>query len=336
MNGPGSSAGDPAWRSHLVLILCVWVPWALMMAYGDQWRLFEHDWYMSVTMMFGSFVAGATSEGGGAVAFPVMTLGFDLSPQVARDFSLMIQSVGMSAAAVMIVLMRIRVEWRAVVFAGLGGLLGVVVGLEQLSRIFPATYTKTFFVSFWLGFGAALYWINRDRARHVFTRIPSFDVHAALKLFVAGVLGGLVSGLTGSGLDIVAFSLLVLWFGLCEKVATPTSVVLMATNSLAGFAWREGVGDGMLPQAWDFWWVCVPIVVVGAPLGARFIRDRSRHFVSGFLYLSIVAQYLWALVVIPQTGPLLLFSVLVILGSVSFFVAMTRNGRARTVATPSA
>ena len=37
---------------------------------------------------------GMTSEGGGAVAFPVMTLALNISPGVARDFSLMIQSCG--------------------------------------------------------------------------------------------------------------------------------------------------------------------------------------------------------------------------------------------------
>ena len=38
--------------------------------------------------------AGMTSEGGGAVAFPVMTLALGIKPSVARDFSLMIQSCG--------------------------------------------------------------------------------------------------------------------------------------------------------------------------------------------------------------------------------------------------
>ncbi len=51
---------------------------------------------MSLTMIFGSMVAGATSEGGGAVAFPVMTLALKVPPSVARDFSLMCQSFGNS------------------------------------------------------------------------------------------------------------------------------------------------------------------------------------------------------------------------------------------------
>ena len=50
-------------------------------------------------MCLGSFIAGATSEGGGAIAYPVMTLGpWKIAPLIARDFSLMIQSVGMIAA----------------------------------------------------------------------------------------------------------------------------------------------------------------------------------------------------------------------------------------------
>ena len=45
-------------------------------------------------MIFGATIAGMTSEGGGAVAFPVMTLALGIKPSVARDFSLMIQSCG--------------------------------------------------------------------------------------------------------------------------------------------------------------------------------------------------------------------------------------------------
>ena len=33
-------------------------------------------------MGFGSFIAGATTEGGGAVAFPVLTLLFEIPPEV--------------------------------------------------------------------------------------------------------------------------------------------------------------------------------------------------------------------------------------------------------------
>ncbi len=54
----------------------------------DLFRYFSEDdrWVMSVTMVFGALVAGMTSEGGGAVAFPVMTLALGVDPTIARDF----------------------------------------------------------------------------------------------------------------------------------------------------------------------------------------------------------------------------------------------------------
>jgi uncharacterized membrane protein YfcA len=314
---------------HLAIIAVVWTVWAVLMEHGDRWQLFPEYWFMSATMALGSFIAGATSEGGGAVAFPIMTLGFGMEPYVARDFSLMIQSVGMVAAALVIVYMRTVVEWRAILCAGLGGALGVIAGLEWIAPLLSASLTKVFFVSFWLGFGAALYWINRDRAREVLARIESFGPSSAALLFAVGIIGGMVSALTGSGLDIVTFAVLVLVFSLNEKVATFTSIILMATNTVVGFAWRETAGGGVAADAWNYWWVCVPVVVVGAPFGARFIRDRSRHFVVGILYCSIIAQYIWALVVIPQTPDLLLFNMLVVASASLFFWALRRYGNRR-------
>ena len=129
-----------------------------------------------------------------------------------------------------------------------------------------------------------------------------------------------MSGITGSGLDIFSFAVLVLAFRISEKVATPTSVILMGMNALFGFLWKEGVGAGMAPAAWSFWYVCIPIVVLGAPLGAWFIKNRSRYFVAGFLYLSIVVQYIAAVVIIPMHAHLVLFSAIVVgVGTLVFF-----------------
>ena len=60
----------------------------------NYFSIFPTHYLMSLTMIFGSMVAGATSEGGGAVAFPVMTLALKIPPSIARDFSLMTQSCG--------------------------------------------------------------------------------------------------------------------------------------------------------------------------------------------------------------------------------------------------
>ncbi|MEA3478314.1 MAG: sulfite exporter TauE/SafE family protein, partial [Bacteroidota bacterium] len=207
-------------RLYFLILLVVWSVWLFLMNSLGYWPLFTENWFMSVTMMFGSFIAGATSEGGGAVAFPVMTLGYNISPEVARDFSLMIQSVGMLAASIVIILNNIEVEWRAILFASIGGVLGIILGIDFLSPALSPTMTKLFFVSAWLGFGIALIWVNRDRERHTHSQIDTLLKRDSVLILLVGFIGGLVSGVTGSGLDIVTFSLLVLYFSISEKVAT--------------------------------------------------------------------------------------------------------------------
>ena len=51
----------------------------------------------------------------------------------------------------------------------------------------------------------------------------------------------------------------------------------------------------------------VPIVV-GAPFGARFIRNRSRLFAAGSLHGWMAIQFVAALLIVPQSTRLSLFS----------------------------
>lgn len=310
----------------IVAAVLVWVLWTWGMVAGDRWTLFTDNWFMSVTMAFGSFIAGATSEGGGAVAFPVMTLMFGIAPATARDFALMIQAVGMSSAAFTIFWVGIRVERHALVWSSVGGALGVILGLEFVAGRIPPPFAKMLFTSVWLSFAFALFWINRYRDREVHDEIHNVLPRHAVLLVGTGVLGGVITSITGSGIDIATFALLVLRLRINEKVATPTSVVLMAINATVGFAWKGLAGPGMAADAWNYWWVCVPIVVVGAPFGARFIRDRSRFFVAGLLYVAIVVQFVAALLIVPQTPKLLTFAAAVFAGGVLTFRWMANRG----------
>ncbi len=152
---------------------------------------------MTITMVFGSFIAGATSEGGGAVAFPVMTLVFQIEPVVARDFSLLIQSAGMTFAASFILLEGITIEKRAILFSGMGGILGVILGVDVLSQLIPASYLKTLFVALWLSFGIWLIRINKNPNRFVRDGIENFDLGSALAFCLVGFAGGVVVGPDG-------------------------------------------------------------------------------------------------------------------------------------------
>ncbi len=314
-------------RAALAIVLSiVWITWLVLMSAGDRWHLFADNWFMSATMAGGSFIAGATSEGGGAVAFPVMTLGFGIPPSTARDFSLMIQAVGMIAAGFTILYTRIRVEKHALLFSSLGGAIGVILGLEYVAPLLTPAFAKMFFTATWLSFAFALYWVNRYHDREVHLTITHFLPRHAVLLVGTGIIGGVVTSITGSGLDITTFALLVLRLRISEKIATPTSVVLMGINALVAALWQGGVRGALAPEAWNYWWVCVPIVVVGAPFGARFIRNRSRLFIASILYASILIQSVAALLIVPQTGRLLLFSGAIFTAGILFFRHMANRG----------
>jgi len=304
----------------------VWVPWLAAMAAGERWALFVSEWPMSIMMAFGSFVAGATSEGGGAVAFPVMTLFFDIEPAVARDFSLMIQSVGMTAATAAILATGISVERSAVLWGSLGGAVGIVLGLELVADLVHPSFAKMLFTCTWLSFAVALFLITRYHEREVHVEITNLLPRHAVLLAATGVLGGLVSSITGSGLDITIFALLVLRLRINEKVATPTSVVLMALNAVVGFAWQGGVRGALAADAWSYWWVCVPVVVVGAPFGAWFIRHRSRLFVSRILYVAIGVQTVAAFLTVPLSVGLVAFCAAVFAAGSLLFRWMSARG----------
>ncbi|KAK6048943.1 hypothetical protein COOONC_13552, partial [Cooperia oncophora] len=60
----------------LVVMQAFW--WLTAIRYS-WFQLYRTHWELPAIMLLGSTVAGMTSEGGGAVAFPVMTLGLKLA-----------------------------------------------------------------------------------------------------------------------------------------------------------------------------------------------------------------------------------------------------------------
>jgi len=159
----------------------------------DYFAYFPDRYLLSITMVFGSLVAGMTSEGGGAVAFPVMSLALGIKPSVARDFSLMIQSCGMTAAAFTIFWMKVKLEWHSLVFCSLGAVAGMVTGLEVVDKALSPPEKKLGFVCIWFSFAFALFLLNREHKE---------DVRHDPKLRVVADCGPPGGGLPGGHLQL--------------------------------------------------------------------------------------------------------------------------------------
>ncbi len=312
---------------YILPVAAVYVIWTAYMVTNDAWKLFVHYFYMSITMMFGSFIAGASSEGGGAVAFPVMTLVFKIHPEDARNFSLAIQSLGMGAAALLIVARQIRFEKTYLKLGIIGGTLGIIFGSYYIAPYTAPAYAKMLFVSFWLSFGIALYVVNYYRQRDVREQLPGLTNFQKGELIVIGFIGGILSAVLGSGIDICTFSFVTMKYHLSEKVATPTSVILMASNAIVGFLLHHYVMADLHPIVYSYWLVCIPICILGAPLGAFVISKTKRHHIVNFLCFIILVQFIGAILIIHPTGMLLLFSIAAFVTGIIIFFLLTAHSR---------
>lgn len=316
---------ESALKKFLPIALAAFAFWVFYMSWSSNWFLFRENWFMTVTMLFGSFIAGASSEGGGAIAYPVMTLLFSIEPDVARNFSFAIQSVGMTFASIWILLSRIRVELTYFFLAGFGGLIGIVMGTIYIAPLIKPEYAKMMFVSFWLSFGIALWIVTFVNKRKHTNSLPALSVVQKAELIFVGVFGGIFSSVLGNGLDICSFSYVVLKYGLSEKVATPTSVMLMASNAIVGLLLNTLVVPTMQPEAVHYWLVAVPVVIFGAPLGAYVITLIGRKTIAGILIGIILIQFFTALFIVRPDSALSFFSFLIFMAGIILFFVITRK-----------
>lgn len=310
---------------HQILFLFLWVAIIIL---GGQYPQFIRDGFMAITMLFGSIIAGATSEGGGAVAFPVMTLIYKIPPAIARDFSLMIQSFGMVSAAIIIIKRKIPFSKKFLFLCLPGSLMGQFFTFSFLLNSFSPVFIKVTFTSLWLSYALVLFLVKGEKS-DVPTKEEGFSKISYLLIFLFSFLGGIVTGLTGSGVDILTFSLATLFLGQSVESATPTSVILMGLSSASACALKYFCFGGLEPQAFQYWLVCAPVVIFGAPFGAVFISKRTGGTIIRFLQASLLIQFIFSWVILPLTSFDKIWSIsLVAIGAASY-LTLYRFGKGK-------
>ena len=276
------------WWAWLAAFYTVWA--ALMLRPGNAALAIEH-WPMAVTMLFGSYVAGSTPMGGGTVAFPVLVLLFGLPATLGRDFSFAVQSIGMTSASLFILGRGQRLAWDALAGTLVGSAIGLPLGILLVAPAVPAAAVKLIFAGFVALFGI-MHLLRLD------------DIAVARPLagfgrgrFAAGLLTGFVAGttivaVTGVGVDMLLYALLVLGYRTDPKIAIPSSVVAMAFNSVLGLAIKALV-TGIDPGVYPNWLAAAPVVALGAPLGAWAVGIVGRRITLLFVALLCLAQFAW-------------------------------------------
>lgn len=268
--------------------------WLFIVASGHLWRTVIEHWGIAAAMALGSYAAGSTPLGGGTVGFPVLVLLFHQPATLGRDFSFAIQSIGMTSASIFILCRRQPLEWVILRWSLLGSLLGTPLGLLLIAPHVPGIAIKLTFAVMWASFGVLHLYRTDDVCRNE-GETPAahrFDRNVG---FAVGLLAGAtVASVTGVGIDMILYALMVLLMRADLKVAIPTTVILMAFTSLIGILTRNLFG-GVEPGVYANWLAAAPIVALGAPFGAFIVNRTGRKPTLYVVACLCIAQFLWTL-----------------------------------------
>jgi uncharacterized membrane protein YfcA len=318
--------GMSAIRFNLLIALIVWIAWLI---FGGRYALHHLivDWRFALTMVFGSLVGGGTSEGGGAIAFPIFTKLLHVAPRDARNFSLAIQSVGMGAASLSILYNRIPIERRALLYAGLPGIAGVAAGAYFVAPHIVPVFVRTSFTVLVSSMGVALLLVNRERDVLRNRMMPIFGAREKIILIVAGLLGGVISSLVGTGENSIVFMVMVLLFRVDEKIVTPTTVILMTMVTIPGFLLHVFLLNDFSPEVMGYWLAALPVAVVAAPLGALICSRMTRRSIVRLLLALIALEFISTVLLVPLPHAVRWVSLatLVICGSADFAMSRARR-----------
>lgn len=270
-------------RLWLLTALAVWI--VLFIAF-DCIDILAQNWFYPAIMVVGAFVAGVTPEGGGVVAFPALNIFIGIERSLARDFSLMIQSVGMTSASIFILTQRScnRSQFKPLLKFIPISFAGFVAGMLALQAI-PVFIIQALFVSLITTFTVTYYLSShRGRRHHLSMRGTKDWWYSAPVLFV----GGICASLFGTGADIILYTLLVTQFRMQEKLATQMSIIMMASISVLGFGYRALIDGNVQPTQYQTWLCAFPVVLLMAPLGAFVLnRINKEALLAGICVLNI-------------------------------------------------
>lgn len=316
-------------KVSLTLYAILLLLWGIFSLKNITFDILQKNILVPVTMIFGSFLGGFTCEGGGAIAFPVFTKVLNIEPSVVRDFSFAIQSIGMTFGSITILLKKIRIEMNVAVHAVLGGVVGIVFSTFVIVPIISSQVVKLTFTVVLCSFGISLFLKNFVFKSREYSYIQKFSNKDRIILIFVGFIGGVFSALMGTGIHFLTFSFITLYYKIDEKVATPTSIIIMASDSIFGFVFRIFVINDFSSQALILWQLCIPVVALFAPLGAIACSKVSRIFIVKSLLFLISCEVISTLVVLKVSNEIWATAAVILVTTLIFYLNLIRMSNLR-------
>jgi uncharacterized membrane protein YfcA len=271
------------------------------MSTNNVWAKVFTFWPASVAMVLGSFIAGSTPLGGGVVAFPVSVLVLEFTPTESRDASLLVQSVGMNAAAFLLfITKRDLLHSGFIIINILFGSLGMLFGLTYpvSGEAINLIYTVGVFE-----FGILYFYKNKyassddDAHQSPSSQLGHVPKSVYAGMVVAALLGGFLTAKVGSGSDIMLYAYGVFVWNkmvpsrfLSDNHLTASSVVVMGAMSGLTAVTRALSPEGFTSRVIYTWGAMAFVVVMGAPVGSLVLTPTSVPYLRMMFYVLAVVQ----------------------------------------------
>jgi len=307
--------------------------WVLLFINFNSVGFWLAHWYYAAMMVAGAFVAGFTPEGGGAVAFPVLNVFLHVDRVLARDFSMMIQSVGMTSASIFILSHKDTVvkDYKPLLMFVPVCFVGFLIGMALLQHI-HVYLIQSFFLCLSATFVIAYYFSSH---RGSLTRLVVTSRRDRIYLAVILIAGGMISSLFGTGGDIIVYTLLVTHFSMTAKIATRMSIVLQASISILGYGYRVFIDHGLSNYQIKTWLCAYPIVLFMAPFGAYALSRLHVNWMLKTIILINIFQLIYFNCTDPSIEKLIASVIFAILLGSTFVLAlrhMTNKNHSRASA----
>ncbi len=243
-----------------------------------------------IASLFIGISMGMIGGGGSILTIPILVYLFGISPTLAISYSLFI--VGMSSlVGAFRNYLQGRVHFKTVLLFGSASVTTVFIARKIIIPLVPNVFfkignfevTHAFFVMVIFAVLMLLASVAMIKSKQRY-----YDTYATkkpLKLFIYGVLIGLVTGFLGAGGGFLLIPALVILMRLPMKEAIGTSLFIIALNSLVGF-----LGDlGRHETDWHFLLTVASIAVAGIFIGVYLSsKIEGEKLKKGFGWFILV------------------------------------------------
>ncbi len=260
---------------------------------------FSHLFYMPFVGALAAVIANITPAAAGIVYFPILTH-LAVSPATVAQFNLIIQAYGMGLGTFRWFLFNRKLFIFNVLPVGLaGGLLGEIISMVWFPISNPELLTLVFnFIAFL--FTQIIFFSLLRNAQYPNLHVPLTIVNCSVLFFFA-VIGGLLCGWIGFGIDTIFYFVMTVMFKINPAASIVTSIALMAAMSITGTILNAFFHD--IPVA--LWFSAIPGVTLGGLFLAAYIAVRmgARNILLLFTFFLTIdfLVALWTQQTLPMT-----------------------------------